>query len=193
MTAAIFSSAPIDFMESFRLLFQTSLENWQQQWNAAEMGISEFVVREDFFVHLRQLQWVHGELAPVLVTVLRDVILEHVRSTIACEYEEEELITSFQSWKDCVLVSVLFSILFSFQARLMISRLHGCKVWSGLKTTKRRTGHQIYPGALQSASVSYAWKRYSTLSSCIPTRSQRSLSFVRYWNRLACNLSWHRS
>lgn len=105
LTAAVFTWAPDNFLESFRLLFQSSLRDRQERWEDLGTDNLELEGELPWFENLRRLRWLHNELLPTLSVVLRETILEQVRSNISGEFEEEGLLESFEPWKEAVIVS----------------------------------------------------------------------------------------
>ena len=109
------------FYTEFRELFASSLLRHQERWDeaadssAVQENTGRSLVNTDddddnddecgWFRSLRSLRWVEDELLSTLASVVKDAILERIREGISGEYEEDELLDSFDSWRDGVVVS----------------------------------------------------------------------------------------
>jgi anaphase-promoting complex subunit 2 len=59
---------------------------------------------DDWFGHLRQLQWVRSVLSKPLAQALQTTILDKVRSTIKGAYDEERFMEALQRWNEAILL-----------------------------------------------------------------------------------------
>jgi hypothetical protein len=124
LSAAVFASAPSNFLESFRQLFSAVLEARQVQWQEAQEGLDTNGNDDDdddngptttksgtgmdfeeerLYQCLRRLKWLDGKLRRPLGEALQGSIQRAIQDRITGHFEDFNLYMEFvQAWTEAV-------------------------------------------------------------------------------------------